>query len=73
VPAAGRRHLAPEVLGRARARGIALDFIEPGTPVGNAYVASFHGKLRDECLYERCFTELADAPRTAGLLAWRAR
>jgi len=50
-------------LGWARARGIALDFIRPGKPVDNAYVESFNGKLRDECLNERCFTDLADARR----------
>jgi putative transposase len=37
-------------LGWARAHGITLDFIRPGKPVDNAYVESFNGKLRDECL-----------------------
>ena len=31
-------------------RKIELVHIEPGRPVQNAYVESFHGKLRDECL-----------------------
>lgn len=51
-------------LGWARARGLALDFIRPGSPVDNAYVESFNGELRDGCLNEQCFTDLADARRT---------
>lgn len=31
-------------------RGVQLDFIHPGRPVENAYIESFNGKLRDECL-----------------------
>lgn len=53
----------------ARACGIALDFIRPGKPVDNAYVESFNGKLRDECLNEQFFLDLADARRT--IERWR--
>jgi putative transposase len=53
----------------ARARGIALDFIRPGKPVDNAYVESFNGKFRDECLNEQFFLDLADARRT--IERWR--
>jgi putative transposase len=42
-------------------RGIKLHFIQPGKPTQNAYVESFNGKLRDECLNEHWFTDLADA------------
>lgn len=50
-------------------RGIVLDFIEPGKPVQNAYVESFNGRLRDECLNEHWFTTLEEA---RGLIeAWR--
>lgn len=45
----------------ARAQQITLDFIRPGKPVGNAYVESFNGKLRDECLNEQYFLDLTDA------------
>lgn len=41
--------------------GVALDFIEPGKPQQNAYIESFNGKLRDECLNEHWFTNLLDA------------
>ena len=34
----------------AMERPIELVHIEPGRPVQNAHVESFHGKLRDECL-----------------------
>jgi len=41
--------------------GVSWDFIEPGKPTQNAYVESFNGKFRDECLNENWFTTLADA------------
>ena len=31
-------------------RGVKLNFIEPGKPIQNAYIESFNGRLRDECL-----------------------
>src|SRR5439155_792022 len=36
-------------------RGVRLHFIEPGKPVQNAFVESFNGRLRDECLNEHWF------------------
>ena len=42
-------------------RGVTQQFIEPGKPVQNAYVESFNGKVRDECLNEHWFTVLAEA------------
>lgn len=36
-------------------------YIEPGSPWQNAYVESFNGKLRDECLNLEVFTSLAEA------------
>jgi len=53
----------------AHERGIQLHFIRPGKPVENAYAESFNGKLRDECLNESWFINLADAQRT--IEAWR--
>lgn len=44
-------------------------FIQPGKPVQNAYIESFNGKLRDECLNENYFTSLTDAKAT--IEAWR--
>jgi len=41
--------------------GIELDFIPPGKPVENAYVESFNGRLRDECLNTHLFFDMQDA------------
>ena len=50
-------------------RGVWLRFIEPGKPVQNAFVESFHGRLRDECLDRHWFVGLRDARQTVE--AWR--
>jgi putative transposase len=42
-------------------RGVGIHFIRPGKPVENAYIESFNGKFRDECLNENWFLDLADA------------
>jgi putative transposase len=49
--------------------GIEWHYIAPGKPTQNAFVESFNGRLRDECLNETLFTSLAQAP--AILDAWR--
>src|SRR5579884_3389766 len=56
------------VLGWATRR-VAWHYIEPGKPVQNAFIESFNGKLRDECLNEYVFSTLAEA-RTI-IEAWR--
>jgi putative transposase len=48
---------------------VALRFIQPGKPVQNAYVESFNGKFRDECLNGHWFLSLDEA-RTA-IEDWR--
>jgi len=40
---------------------VKLDFIRPGKPTDNAYIESFNGKLRKECLNENWFLSLKDA------------
>ena len=45
----------------AHERGVQLRLIEPGKPNQNAYVESFNGRLRDECLNEHWFTSLLQA------------
>lgn len=42
-------------------RGVRLDFIRPGKPVENAYIESFNGRLREECLNMQVFLSMADA------------
>jgi len=63
-----------EFCGRAMAiwaheNAVALRFIEPGKPNQNAYVESFNGRLRDECLNEHWFTSLEHA--RAVIEEWR--
>ena len=50
-------------------RGVPLDFIRPGKPVENAFIESFNGRLRDECLTVHQFTSMEDAKRK--IEAWR--
>jgi len=42
-------------------RGVKLTFIRPGKPVENAYIESFNGRFRDECLNENWFLTLEHA------------
>ena len=49
--------------------GVRLAFIRPGKPNENAYVESFNGRLRDECLNEHWFLTLAHAQTV--IEAWR--
>lgn len=53
----------------AHAKGVKLHFIQPGKPTQNAYIESFNGKFRDECLNEHVFTSLHDAQ--AKIESWR--
>ena len=40
---------------------VELHFIRPGKPVENAYIESFNGRIRDECLNVNIFYTLDDA------------
>ena len=51
------------VLRWAAERGIEWHYIAPGKPMQNAFVESFNGRLRDECLNESVFTSLAEVRR----------
>ena len=53
----------------AHERGVALRLIEPGKPNQNAYIESFNGRLRDECLNEHWFANLVHA--RAVIERWR--
>lgn len=57
------------MLNWAYRNGVAMRLIEPGKPNQNAYVESFNGRLRDECLNEHWFTSLAHARSV--IEAWR--
>ncbi|MBT9293172.1 transposase [Hyphomicrobiaceae bacterium 22] len=41
--------------------GVAWQYIAPGKPTQNAFVESFNGRFRDECLNDRLFSALAEA------------
>ena len=43
---------------------VKLDFIRPGKPVENAFIESFNGKLRHECLNQHYFKTLEEARKT---------
>lgn len=49
--------------------GIRWHYIQPGRPMENGYVESFNGRLRDECLNENWFCDLAEARQT--IEVWR--
>ena len=53
----------------AYAHDVRLEFIRPGKPVENAFIESFNGRLRDECLNAHVFVSTMDAQRV--LDAWR--
>lgn len=55
--------------GWAYRSNVGWQFIRPGKPVENAYIESFNGKFRDECLNQHVFTSLEDA--RAVTQAWR--
>ncbi len=50
-------------------QGVQLDFIRPGKPVENAFIESFNGRWRDECLNIHQFRSLEEA--RAIIEAWR--
>ena len=73
-PTVIRTDNGPEFTGKAmltwaHRNGIELRLIEPGKPNQNAYIESFNGRLRDECLNEHWFTSLAHA--RAEIEEWR--
>lgn len=64
----------PEFISRvfhqwALSRGILIEHIRPGKPQDNAYIESFNGKFRDECLNEHWFLTVQDAQQK--IEAWR--
>jgi transposase InsO family protein len=74
LPRILRTDNGPEFCGRAiltwaHDRGVMLRLIDPGKPMQNAYIESFNGRFRDECLNEQWFTSLAHAQ--AIIEAWR--
>ena len=74
TPAVIRTDNGPEFTGKAmlnwaHRKGVVLRLIEPGKPNQNAYVESFNGRFRDECLNEHWFMTMAQARQI--IEAWR--
>lgn len=65
----GKEFTGKAMLTWAHERGVTLRLIEPGKPNQNAYIESFNGRLRDECLNEHWFTSLEHA--RVVIEAWR--
>lgn len=66
LPARIRSDNGPEFTSRALDQwvyehGVQWHFIRPGRPMENGYVESFNGRLRDECLNQNWFRDLAEA------------
>ena len=57
------------MLAWAAKRVVKLHYIAPGKPTQNAFIESFNGRFRDECLNEHVFLTLAEARET--IEAWR--
>jgi putative transposase len=62
-PSVIRTDNGPEFCGKAmltwaHRNAVTLRLIQPGKPNQNAYVESFNGRLRDECMNEHWFTSL---------------
>ena len=74
VPKVIRVDNGPEFISKildkwAYENGVTLDFSRPGKPTDNAFVESFNGSFRDECLNVNWFLSLQDA--RAKIEAWR--
>ena len=65
----GREFISKALDRGAYENGVTLDFSRPGKSTDNAFVESFNGRLRDECLNTHWFLSLADA--RAKIEAWR--
>jgi putative transposase len=65
----GKEFCGRAMLTWAHEQGVTLRLIEPGKPNQNAYIESFNGRLRDECLNEHWFTSIGHA--RALIETWR--
>lgn len=57
------------MLAWASSTRVQLHYIAPGKPTQNAFIESFNGKFRDECLNDNVFTTLEEARKI--IEAWR--
>ena len=65
----GKEFIGRAMLNWAHHRGVQLKQIQPGKPQQNAYIESFNGRFRDECLNENWFVSLEHAKQI--IEVWR--
>ena len=65
----GTEFTSKAILKWAKDNDVEWHYIDPGKPQQNAFIESFNGSLRDECLNEEIFDSLADARQKLAL--WR--
>ena len=65
----GPEFISKELDKWAYEHGVTLDYSRPGKPVDNAFIESFNGSFRDECLNTNWFLSLEDAREK--IEAWR--
>ncbi len=65
----GTEFTSKAILKWAKDNDVEWHYIDPGKPQQNAFIESFNGSLRDECLNEEIFDSLAEARRKLAL--WR--
>jgi transposase InsO family protein len=78
VPKSIRIDQGPEFISRdldlwACIRGVTQDFSRPDKPTDNAYIESFNGKFRAECIDQNWFLSLDDARANVRLIGERAQ
>ena len=65
----GPKFISKEMDLWAYSHGVKLDFSRPGKPTDNAFIESFNGKFRQECLNQHWFLSLEDAK--SKIEAWK--
>lgn len=65
----GPEFISKELDRWAYEKNVELEFSRPGKPTDNAFIESFNGSLRDECLSVNWFLSLQDAQEK--LNAWK--
>ena len=65
----GTEFTSKAVLKWAKDHDVEWHYIDPGKPQQNAFIESFNGRLRDECLNETLFSSLIQA--RAAITAWK--
>lgn len=57
----GPEFISGKMFDWSQEHGVDLSFIQPGKPQQNAFIESFNGRMRDECLNVHLFNSLLEA------------